>query len=1347
MAYPPKIDREKASKHFMTANNSPFVGRPGTVLAGSTGNIEGYTGASEDVLYYTVARMSDFDPDFSPALGTMTILNNVTEFTYQDTDFAALPMGWYAYAVQVAYSSGMLSPWTYSNVVGRDMDTEVIFEVTLCDGNEPSDIEISMNGLEYPYTPYFGVTDATGIFTFSQVWKGPYQIEVYKIGYETYAWEQYITEDITITVLMSEKMYPARNLWVDPLTSYAYWEPPLVVALDERFEELTFPPDGWTSSSNSIGWFRTLSGSSSAWTIPSWDSYYAVSNDDGAGSGADGSVDYLITPPLDLREVDTYRLMFDSYYDAFYGLQIATVEYSYDGGANWDVFYGLSPMAGSWDYIDQDLASFSGMTSTTPVWFAFHSDDGGGWASGWAIDNVLIANGETDPVQYHVYLDGAFVTTTDTTYHQYIGLQYGTTYTASVAAEYSCGLSDEVYYTFTSIYLLPPRNLDGLTFDNTVHVWWEVPLEPVTDFADGSVFDPNFVGVTEEADFVSTAPYTAGYKSLSGSRAMLHDNGPLVNSIGTGTGGADESVLQAGLGTYGFGCQFPLGYQIADDFEVVGSTWTVDQITVYGYQTNSGPPSSFVGCYLEIYDGDPSAGGTVIWGDLSTNVLTTTDWTGIYRVNAVGGGSARPIMYLTCETPGLSLPAGTYWMTYSLDGTGASGPWTPPVTIDGVLATGNGLQNTGTWGPALDGSYQQDFPFLIEGNAGGGGGGGVPENLLGYNLYRDADLIAEIPYIEGEDTTHYFDYELEPLCYEYDVSAVYDLTPFGFPGETAESMWEGTFEACVEFGWPLTFIEDWNTGSFDPNLWSAGEHWVTNGQYGNPFPCAEFKWDPTIMDYRSSLVSYPIDGKYHPGTQDPYIDGRIFFDFDLSLVDNGMSGNELLSVQIWDDGTWYEVASFDNGDGSFDWTSYHFEVSDHAFGKIFKVRFQAEGLNSSGIISWFVDNIIIYRQCDAPEDLVATAEDYMEDEIFLTWSAPAGGGGGGGGEWIMWDDGVNVNGIGLTGGGVFSVASKWDADMITQYDGQYITKIRFIPYTNVVATTFTLKVWEGPNAGTMIYEEAVGSVNVGVWNEITLASPVAIDVSQELWFGYTCDSPDGENPAGNDDGPAVVGYGDMITLDGSAWDPLSSLGPFDLNWNLQAWVGDSDGDNATPMTYVDNTVYSTPDATPVVGDEVVSVALPEEFSSRALLGYNVYWNDDGAGYNFLDFTEDTTYLHTAAENFVIGSLQCYYVTAVFEDCEPESNEACWIVTGIEDPEFADGISVYPNPARDILNITSTSDITHVTVMNYVGQVVYNQKVVEDNDLQLNVDGYETGVYMVKIETTVGITIKKITIAN
>ena len=152
-------------------------------------------------------------------------------------------------------------------------------------------------------------------------------------------------------------------------------------------------------------------------------------------------------------------------------------------------------------------------------------------------------------------------------------------------------------------------------------------------------------------------------------------------------------------------------------------------------------------------------------------------------------------------------------------------------------------------------------------------------------------------------------------------------------------------------------------------------------------------------------------------------------------------------------------------------------------------------------------------------------------------------------------------------------------------------------------------------------------------------------------------------------------------------------------------------------------------------------------ATRALQGYNIYWNNDGAGYVYADFTTDTFYLHVLEEMFVVGSLQCYYVEAVYEDCVAPSNEACWIATGIEAPALEDGISVYPNPARNLLNVVSTSDITHVTIMNYVGQVVYNQKVVEDNDLQLNVAGYETGVYMVKVETTEGILVKKVTIAH
>ncbi len=857
MVYPSKVSFEEASKEFTLANNTGFEMKPGTVKAGQIGNIEGYD-ASESVLFYTVARISDFDPDLPidpPLNGTLTVLNNVTTLTYQDTDFEALPMGWYAYGVQVAYSTTALSPYTFSNIVGRDMDAEVTFEVILCDGNVPEDVDIAMQGLDFPTESFEGTTDATGIFTFPQVWKGLYDVILTKVGYEDYKVQVLVTEDMTVEVIMSENKRPARNLVVDPITGYAMWDQPMYIGLElEDFEGATMPPTGWQMTTNSVGWFLTMDGSSAYWEIPTWDSQYACSNDDAAGEGADGSVDYLITPEMDLRETTDYNLYFDSFYDQLYGTQIATIEYSYDMGTTWEVLGSLTPSE-EWESYEVSLASITGLDSD-PLMLAFHSDDGGAWSSGWAVDNVSVTNGLIDPPGgYHVYLDGTFVAETDTTFYQYEYLEFGVTYTASVAAVYSCGLSDEIYYTFGSLFLLPPRNLDGLTFDNTVQVWWEPPLIPETDAV--SIYDPNFVPVAENAETFYSGTVVTGYKALASTRALLWDNGPMVNSPGTGAGGADESILQDGVNTYGFGAQNPLPNIIADDFTVSGGDdWVIDDFVFYAYQSNSGaPPSTITGVFVEIYDGEPGNGGAVIWGDQVTNIMTDTDWTGIYRNNdGPGGATNRAIMFVVASTPGLTLLPGDYWVAYSFTGSAASGPWAPPICISGTPITGNAVQWTATysaWGPLVSGAsgeFPQGMPFLINGTittGGGGGGGGIPENLLGYNLYRDDVVIAEVPYT-GLEMEEYFDYELEPLCYEYNVTALYDMTDYGFPGEIGESHYEGPFDVCVEYGWPLAFVEDWNTGSFDPNLWDHGDNWVVNGQFGNPLPCAEFKWDPVL---------------------------------------------------------------------------------------------------------------------------------------------------------------------------------------------------------------------------------------------------------------------------------------------------------------------------------------------------------------------------------------------------------------------------------------------------------------------------------------------------------------------
>jgi hypothetical protein len=71
-------------------------------------------------------------------------------------------------------------------------------------------------------------------------------------------------------------------------------------------------------------------------------------------------------------------------------------------------------------------------------------------------------------------------------------------------------------------------------------------------------------------------------------------------------------------------------------------------------------------------------------------------------------------------TVATSLGPGTYWLDWQTGGTGASGPWAPPISILGQTTTGNALQYdpaTTTWNPMIDtgSGTQQGLPFIVEG--------------------------------------------------------------------------------------------------------------------------------------------------------------------------------------------------------------------------------------------------------------------------------------------------------------------------------------------------------------------------------------------------------------------------------------------------------------------------------------------------------------------------------------------------------------------------------------------------------------------------------------------------------
>lgn len=208
---------------------------------------------------------------------------------------------------------------------------------------------------------------------------------------------------------------------------------------------------------------------------------------------------------------------------------------------------------------------------------------------------------------------------------------------------------------------------------------------------------------------------------------VIYDNGPFINSSGTGIGGAEESILQTqslGMNLLGFAHSDSDigGFRVADDFTVTDAEgWQIDAISFFAYQTSSTTLSTFTEANFQIWDGIPgSVGSSVIFGDTSTNRLLSSSWTGAYRVTetTTGMNDSRPIMELVVDA-GINLGLGTYWLDWQTEGTLPNGPWALPITINGSTTTGNARQlspNLGSWN-SIEDVGSQGLPFLLHENS------------------------------------------------------------------------------------------------------------------------------------------------------------------------------------------------------------------------------------------------------------------------------------------------------------------------------------------------------------------------------------------------------------------------------------------------------------------------------------------------------------------------------------------------------------------------------------------------------------------------------------------------------
>ena len=107
----------------------------------------------------------------------------------------------------------------------------------------------------------------------------------------------------------------------------------------------------------------------------------------------------------------------------------------------------------------------------------------------------------------------------------------------------------------------------------------------------------------------------------------------------------------------------------------------------------------------------------------------------------------------------------------------------------------------------------------------------------------------------------------------------------------------------------------------------------------------------------------------------------------------------------------------------------------------------------------------------------------------------------------------------------------------------------------------------------------------------------------------------------------------------------------------------------------------------------------------------------------------------------------YKLYAVYQDLDCTSAPAYWIgdhnqfflhvyysPTEVEESAASD-VALYPNPTNDSF-VVEADGMTHVTVYNMVGQVVYSNDCNTDK-MTINLGNVESGIYMVRVETANG----------
>jgi hypothetical protein len=716
----------------------------------------------------------------------------------------------------------------------------------------------------------------------------------------------------------------------------------------EGFEGATFPPFGWTmndADSDGQNWFLynfegtahtgLKSAASASWTN---------------SAGALSPDNWLITPPIAIPESGEYAVEYfvgaqdPDYPQDHYGLYISTTG---TAPADFTLLFEETLMDGNWYFRSQNLGAYAGET----VHFAFRHFDSYDWfymkiddvtvrelpeipvfsytPEEWNFGSVELLN-PTTPKGFVLANVGA---ETINIYEGDIQLNQTGTDFILVAENLPAELSGANSYTFTVQFI--PQSLGPKTATVTIEDNITREIHTITLSGEG-IEEPIASVIALQGEVETQVNVRLNWASVYGDPTQagyVHWD----DSIQRGNVGAGASPFHTAV-KFGTEVTSLAAGKVLDGvlIHIADVPETVDTLKVWTGTDDSLVPTAMV-------HQQAVSGLTIGWNYIG---LTTP-------IPVVG----TEALFVGYHVTGIAdtYPASTDGLT-AVNGRGnvleLSGTWN---TLTAYSIAGNWLihahfadaarimagrrpvvlQNVAVNNVEMTDEALRNSPVKARMN------GNVDRVIRGFNVYRDgvqinSEIVAAYTYLDEGLAADTYDYAAQAVHY------------------SANGPISGTIPVTVD---PpadpiaLPFLEDWESASYETNLWSIGStNWVMDSFTGNPAPSASFSWTPRVYDYNSILASYEFDATGIASVQ---------LSFDLNLNNYDILAENTMTWEVWNGTTWNTLGSYSSLDDDLGWTTYAYDISAYAANRVFKIRFVAAGEDSYSINYWNLDNIYL----------------------------------------------------------------------------------------------------------------------------------------------------------------------------------------------------------------------------------------------------------------------------------------------------------------------------------------------------------------------------------------------------